>query len=216
MMSLEVITYTPEGSPQESVALEESVFGIVPNKHVLYLALRREQLNAMAGTASAKTRAEVRGGGRKPWKQKGTGRARHGSIRSPLWVGGGKSFGPKPRSFSVSLTKKVRRLAMRSALSAIVSKMKLVEDFSFLEKPSTSKAHQFFTALGVAQQSSVLVLADYKAVENKNLSLSVRNLPSVQLSLESNLSIHALLKAKSVVLTRKALNQIQERYVSNV
>jgi large subunit ribosomal protein L4 len=215
-MSLEVITYTPEGSPQESIALEESVFGIVPNKHVLYLALRREQLNAMAGTASAKTRAEVRGGGRKPWKQKGTGRARHGSIRSPLWVGGGKSFGPKPRSFSVTLTKKVRRLAMRSALSAIVSKIKLVEDFSFLEKPSTAKAHQFFTALGVAHQSSVLVLADYKAAENKNLSLSVRNLPSVQLSLESNLSIHALLKAKSVVLTRKALSQIQERYVSNV
>ena len=215
-MSLEVVSYTPEGSVQAQVVLEESVFGIVPNKHFLYLALRREQLNAMAGTASAKTRSEVRGGGRKPWKQKGTGRARHGSIRSPLWVGGGKSFGPKPRSFAVSLTKKVRRLAMRSALSAIVSKMKIVEDFSFLEKPSTAKAHHFFKALDVAQQSSVLILADYKSAENQNLALSVRNLASVNLSLDSNLSIHALLKAKTVILTRKALAQIQERYAQNV
>ena len=215
-MSLEVVSYTPEGSVQAPVVLEESVFGIVPNKHVLYLALRREQLNAMAGTASAKTRAEVRGGGRKPWKQKGTGRARHGSIRSPLWVGGGKSFGPKPRSFAVNLTKKVRRLAMRSALSAIVSKMKIVEDFSFLEKPSTAKAYGFFKALDVAQQSSVLILADYKSTENQNLSLSVRNLASVKLCLDSNLSIHALLKAKTVILTRKALTQIQERYAQNV
>ena len=215
-MSLEVVSYTPEGKVQEPVVLEESVFGLVPNKHVLYLALRREQLNAMAGTASAKTRAEVRGGGRKPWKQKGTGRARHGSIRSPLWVGGGKSFGPKPRSFAVSLTKKVRRLAMRSALSAIVGKLKIVVDFSFLEKPSTAKAHQFFKALDIAQQSSVLILADYKSSENQNLALSVRNLAAVNLSLDSNLSIHALLKAKTVILTRKALTQIQERYAQNV
>jgi large subunit ribosomal protein L4 len=215
-MSLEVVSYTPKGSVQAQVVLEESVFGIVPNKHVLYLALRREQLNAMSGTASAKTRSEVRGGGRKPWKQKGTGRARHGSIRSPLWVGGGKSFGPKPRSFAVNLTKKVRRLAMRSALSAIVSKMKIVEDFSFLEKPSTAKAHQFFKALDVAQQSSILILADYKSAENQNLALSVRNLAAVNLCLDSNLSVHALLKAKTVILTRKALLQIQERYAQNV
>ena len=129
-MTKEISILNIQGNAVGQIALDEKVFGIEPNVHVMHLALRRQLNNGRAGTASAKTRAEVSGGGRKPWKQKGTGRARAGSIRSPLFAGGGVSFGPKPRDYSFSMPQKARKLALKSALSARVEDTIIVKDFS--------------------------------------------------------------------------------------
>src|SRR5689334_11201800 len=124
-----LVKISAEGAPAGELEVSSEVFGIAPNVHVLHQAARRELANGRAGTACVKTRAEVRGGGKKPWKQKGTGRARAGSTRSPLWVGGGVIFGPKPRDYSFDLPRKVRLLAMKSSLSSAQSKFKIVDDF---------------------------------------------------------------------------------------
>ena len=121
------------GEKLGAISLNESVFGVEPNLHVMHLALRRQLNNARQGSACAKTRAEVRGGGRKPWKQKGTGRARAGSLRSPLFAGGGVSFGPKPRDYSFSMPQKARQLALKSALSARNEQLVVVKDLAIAE-----------------------------------------------------------------------------------
>lgn len=124
------------GESLGAISLNESVFGVEPNLHVMHLALRRQLNNARQGSACSKTRAEVRGGGRKPWKQKGTGRARAGSLRSPLFAGGGVSFGPKPRDYSFSMPQKARQLALKSALSARNEQLVVVKDFSGIAEPN--------------------------------------------------------------------------------
>ena len=198
-----------QGSELGQMTLEGSVFGVEPNMHVMYLALKRQLNNGRAGTACAKTRAEVSGGGKKPWKQKGTGRARAGSLRSPLFRGGGVIFGPKPRSYETSLPQKARKLALKSALSAKLDIIKIVKDFSEITEPKTkimSKALKDLNATG-----KVLIIADLNAEENKNLVLSARNIPSVKLLLPSNLNVKDLVDADTIVATESAINSITER-----
>lgn len=132
-MSKEILS--TNGEKLGEITLNEGVFGVEPNLHVMHLALRRQLNNARQGSACAKTRAEVAGGGRKPWKQKGTGRARAGSLRSPLFAGGGVIFGPKPRSYAFNMPQKARKLALKSALSARNEQMIVVKDFSTITEP---------------------------------------------------------------------------------
>ncbi len=196
------------GEKLGAISLNESVFGVEPNLHVMHLALRRQLNNARQGSACAKTRAEVRGGGRKPWKQKGTGRARAGSLRSPLFAGGGVSFGPKPRDYSFSMPQKARQLALKSALSARSEQIVVVKDLAIAE-PKTKLMVSVLDSLKVA--GKILIIADVKAAENNNLNLAARNIPSVKLLLPSNLNVKDLLEADSVVLTESAVNEITER-----
>lgn len=207
--------FSKEGKEAGQVDVSPEVFGIEPNLHVLHQAVRRELANGRAGTANTKTRGEVRGGGKKPWKQKGTGRARAGSIRSPLWVGGGVTFGPKPRDYSFKLPRKVRVLAIRSSLSAAQSKFRVIEDFSFLSNPKTKEVAQLIKNLGLHQQK-VLILADYKASENQHAYLATRNLPNVKLCLPHNLSVKDLIDADAVIASANAIQEINERYAAYV
>jgi len=206
-MSKEILN--TKGEKLGEITLNESVFGVEPNLHVMHLALRRQLNNARQGSACAKTRAEVSGGGKKPWKQKGTGRARAGSLRSPLFAGGGVIFGPKPRSYAFNMPQKARQLAIKSALSARSEQMVVVKDFSTIAEPKTKLMVSALKNLNVSGKT--LIIADFKADENKNLELSARNIPSVKLLLPSNLNVKDLLEADFVVITESAVNDITER-----
>ncbi len=206
-MSKEILS--TNGEKLGEIKLAKEVFGIEPNIHVMHLALRRQLNNARQGNACTKTRSEVAGGGRKPWKQKGTGRARAGSLRSPLFAGGGVIFGPKPRSYSFNMPQKARQLALRSALSAKESQIVVVKDFSTISEPKTKLMVSALKSLNVS--GKVLVIANTKADENKNLELSARNIPSVKLLLPTNLNVKDLLEADFVVMTESAVNEITER-----
>ena len=198
-----------KGSELGELNLDENVFGVEPNIHVTHLALKRQLNNARQGSHNTKTRAEVSGGGRKPWKQKGTGRARAGSIRSPLFAGGGVSFGPKPRSYETNLPQKARKLALRSALSAKLEAMTVVKDFSELSEVKTKAMAKILSDLKVS--GKILIIADLKAEENKNLEMSARNIASVKLLYPSNLNVKDLIEADSIVATENAINEITER-----
>ena len=206
-MSKEILS--TNGEKLGEITLNENVFGVEPNIHVMHLALRRQLNNARQGSACAKTRAEVSGGGKKPWKQKGTGRARAGSLRSPLFAGGGVIFGPKPRSYAFNMPQKARQLAIKSALSARSEQMVVVKDFSAITEPKTKLMVSALKSLNVT--GKILIVADVKAEENKNLELSARNIPSVKIILPSNLNVKDLLEADSVVITESAVNDITER-----
>ena len=206
-MSKEILN--TKGEKLGEITLNENVFSVEPNLHVMHLALRRQLNNARQGSASAKTRAEVSGGGKKPWKQKGTGRARAGSLRSPLFVGGGVIFGPKPRSYAFNMPQKARQLALKSALSAKAEQMVVVKDFSTITDAKTKLMVSALKALNVS--GKVLIIADTKADENKNLELSARNIPSVKLILPSNLNVKDLIEADFVVVTESAINDITAR-----
>ena len=206
-MSKEILSTT--GEKLGEIALNENVFGVEPNIHVMHLALRRQLNNARQGSACAKTRAEVSGGGKKPWKQKGTGRARAGSLRSPLFAGGGVIFGPKPRSYAFNMPQKARQLAIKSALSARSEQMVVVKDFSAITEPKTKLMVSALKSLKVT--GKILIVADFKAEENKNLELSARNIPSVKIILPSNLNVKDLLEADSVVITESAVKDITEK-----
>ena len=206
-MSKEILS--TNGEKLGEITLNENVFGVEPNFHVMHLALRRQLNNARQGSACAKTRAEVSGGGKKPWKQKGTGRARAGSLRSPLFAGGGVIFGPKPRSYAFNMPQKARQLAIKSALSARSEQMVVVKDFSAITEPKTKLMVSALKSLNVT--GKILIVADVKAEENKNLELSARNIPSVKIILPSNLNVKDLLEADSVVITESAVNDITER-----
>lgn len=208
-MTKEVSILSTDGKQVGQISLDEKVFGVEPNIHVMHMAVRRQLNNGRQGSACAKTRAEVSGGGKKPWKQKGTGRARAGSTRSPLFEGGGVIFGPKPRDYGFQMPQKARRLALRSALSARVENTVLVKDFSQITEPKTKLMTQALKALNVA--GKVLVVADTKAAENAHLELAARNLPSVKVILPANLNVKDLLEADSVILTEAAVNEITER-----
>lgn len=208
-MTKEVSILNTKGSAVGQIALDEKVFGVEPNLHVMHLALRRQLNNGRAGSANTKTRAEVSGGGRKPWKQKGTGRARAGSLRSPLFAGGGVIFGPKPRDYSFAMPSKARRLALKSALSARIENTILVKDFSEINEPKTKLMADVLKALKA--EGKVLIIADVKAAENAYLELSARNLPNVRIILPSNLNVKDLLEADNVIITEAAINEITER-----
>ena len=216
-MELEVIKMTQktllniQGSQIGEMNLDDKVFAVEPNIHVMHLALKRQLNNARQGSANSKTRAEVSGGGRKPWKQKGTGRARAGSIRSPLFAGGGVSFGPKPRDYATNLPQKARKLALKSALSAKLEAVTVVKDFSELTEPKTKVMAKILSDIKVS--GKILIIADIKAEENKNLELAARNIASVKLLLPSNLNVKDLVEADSIVATENAINEITERLV---
>ena len=206
-MSKEILS--TNGEKLGEINLNAEVFGVEPNPHVMHLALRRQLNNARQGSACAKTRAEVSGGGKKPWKQKGTGRARAGSLRSPLFAGGGVIFGPKPRSYAFNMPQKARKLALKSALSARQDQLIVVKDFSTIAEPKTKLMVSALKSLNVS--GKVLIVADTKAAENKFLELSARNIPSVKMILPSNLNVKDLLEADFVVLTEASVKDITER-----
>ena len=204
-----VAVYTVAGQQIGDIELNESVFGVEVNEGLVHQAVVMQLAAQRLGTHATKTRGLVRGGGRKPWKQKGTGRARAGSLRSPLFAGGGVIFGPKPRSYAFNMPQKARQLALRSALSAREAQIVVVKDFSTIAEPKTKLMVSALKSLNV--NGKVLVVADFKAEENKNLELSARNIPSVKLLLPTNLNVKDLLEADFVVMTESAVNEITER-----
>ena len=208
-MSKQLTIHNSNGSQAGQIDLEEKVFGVEPNVHLMHLAVRRQLNNARSGNACAKTRAEVRGGGRKPWKQKGTGRARAGSLRSPLFEGGGVIFGPKPRSYEVKMPVKARRAALKSALSARVEDTTIVKDFSALTAPKTKELVKIIDGLKLT--GKILIIADTKLQENQHLELAARNLPNVRIILPSNINVKDILEADSVVMSEAAVSEITER-----
>jgi len=178
--------------------------------HIVHRALVRQLTNARQGTASSKTRSEVRGGGRKPWRQKGTGRARAGSIRSPLWRGGGVIFGPKPREFNLKMNRKERRLALRTALASRAEDLIVVEDFvEQLPRPKTKDLVQAMSRWGIEAESKILLILPQK---EEMVYLSARNLSTLKLIVATNLNVSDLLWAKKIVATSSALAKIQEVY----
>jgi len=191
-----------------TVELPEAIFGIEPNEPVMHQALIRQLANGRQGTASTKTRSDVRGGGRKPYRQKGTGRARQGSTRSPQWEGGGIVFGPHPRSYRMEMPRKQRLLALRSALSAKAQDGGLVvlEGFE-LEAPRTRAVAELIR--GVDAPRKVLVVL---GSHNEMLEKSARNIPEVRLTLASNLSVRDIIGADTVIVTRDAIEHIEEAY----
>jgi large subunit ribosomal protein L4 len=188
--------------------LPEAVFGIEPNEPVMHQALLRQLANGRQGTASTKTRSDVRGGGRKPYRQKGTGRARQGSTRSPQWAGGGIVFGPHPRSYRMDMPRKQRRLALRSALSAkaLDGGLVVLEAFE-LEEPRTRAITDLLR--GVEAGRRVLVVL---GSHNEMLEKSARNIAEVQVTLAGNLSVRDLLMAETVIVTRDAIEHIEEAF----
>ncbi|AFZ25219.1 LSU ribosomal protein L4P [Cylindrospermum stagnale PCC 7417] len=178
--------------------------------HIVHRALVRQLNNARQGTASTKTRSEVRGGGRKPWRQKGTGRARAGSIRSPLWRGGGVIFGPKPRDFDLKLNRKERRLALRTALVSRIEDLIVVEEFSAeLQRPKTKELVAALARWGAAPEIKALLILPEIA---ENIRLSARNIENLKLIAADQLNVYDLLHADKVVVTASALEKIQEVY----
>ena len=206
-MSKEILSI--KGEKLGEITLAKEVFAVEPNLHVMHLALRRQLNNARQGSACTKTRSEVSCGGKKPWKQKGTGRARAGSLRSPLFRGGGVIFGPKPRSYEISMPQKARQLALKSALSARMEQLVVVKDFSQISQPKTKLMVSALKSLNVS--GKVLIIADLNTDENKNLVLSARNIPSVKMILPSNLNVKDLLEADFVIMTESAVNAVTER-----
>lgn len=178
--------------------------------HIVHRALVRQMNNARQGTASTKTRSEVRGGGRKPWRQKGTGRARAGSNRSPLWRGGGVIFGPKPRDYTTQMNRKERRLALRTAFQSRVEDLIVVEDFAEqLPRPKTKDLLQAMTRWGIEPGSKVLLILGER---NETVYLSARNIERLRLISANNLNIFDILAADRIVATQSAINTIQEVY----
>jgi len=178
--------------------------------HIVHRALVRQMTNARQGNASTKTRAEVRGGGRKPWRQKGTGRARAGSTRSPLWRGGGVIFGPKPKDYNLNMNRKERRLALRTALVSRVDDMIVVEEFGEqLQRPKTKDLVQAISRWGSQpEQKTLLILSE----RSENVYLSVRNIENVKLIQADQLNVFDLLHADKIVVSATALDKIQEVY----
>ena len=178
--------------------------------HIVHRALVRQMTNARQGTVSTKTRAEVRGGGRKPWRQKGTGRARAGSIRSPLWRGGGVIFGPKPRDYEIKMNRKERRLALRTALSSRSEDLIVVEDFADqLPRPKTKELTAAIARWGVEPTAKILLILPERI---ETIYLSARNIAKLKLISANQLNIHDLLDADKIVTTPAALEKIQEVY----
>lgn len=191
----------------KKVDLAKEVFGIEPNEHTLYLAVKAELANMRQGTHKTKTRAEVSGGGAKPWKQKGRGTARSGSRRSPIWVGGGRSFGPEPHLYTTKLPKKVKRLARRSALSQkmLDNAILVVDDFNMTEV-KTKSLSLMLEQLGLAGKKLTILVSDIQ----ENLYLSARNIPNVYIVQAERASTYEIMDCQVLVLEKSAVNCINE------
>lgn len=196
--------YAADGTRTGEVTLDAAIFGIEPNVAVMHQVVTAQLAAARAGTHSTKTRGEVRGGGRKPWRQKGLGRARQGSIRSPQWIGGGIAHGPKPRDYSQRTPKKMRRLALRSALSAraATGSIKVVETFDVWDTPKTKNAWALLEAMGVAGDKVLLIAEDHEHVAIK----SFRNITGVIASNLGQANTYDVLWADVVVMSRGTLD----------
>ncbi|MCM3654925.1 50S ribosomal protein L4 [Metabacillus litoralis] len=194
------------GSNVGEIELNDSVFGIEPNQHVLFDAVIMQRASLRQGTHKVKNRSEVAGGGRKPWRQKGTGRARQGSIRSPQWRGGGVVFGPTPRSYAYKLPKKVRRLAIKSALSSKVidNNIVVLEDLAF-NAPKTKEMTAVLNGLSVAKKA-LIVTAD----NNENVALSARNIPGVTVVTASGVNVLDVLNHEKLIMTKAAVQKVEE------
>ena len=199
-----------EGQEAGSATLELKVANEETASHIVHRALVRQMNNSRQGTVSTKTRAEVRGGGRKPWRQKGTGRARAGSNRSPLWRGGGVTFGPKPRDFSVKMNRKERRLALRTALQSRVDDLIVVESFADkIDRPKTKDLIEALGRWGADVNGKILVIISER---QETVYLSARNIENVKLITAANLNVYDLLAADQIVITSPAIEAIQEVY----
>jgi large subunit ribosomal protein L4 len=199
-----------QGQEAGNASFEVKVASEETAAHVVHRALTRQMANQRQGTAASKTRAMVRGGGRKPWRQKGTGRARAGSIRSPLWRGGGVIFGPHPRDYSINMNRKERRLALTTAFASRTEDLIVVEDFSSqLPRPKTKELVAALGRWGVgADQTALLIVAD----RDETVYLSARNIEAVKLILADHLNVYDLLAADKIVATQSAIAKIQEVY----
>ena len=202
-----VSVYNIEGKEVGSIELNDAVFGVEVNEHLVHMAVVNQLANNRQGTQSAKTRSEVSGGGRKPWRQKGTGHARQGSTRSPQWTGGGVVFAPKPRDYSFKMNKKEKRIALLSALSSKVAESKIVVLDSFnLDEIKTKKFAEVMSNLKV---DKALVVVEG---ENKNVVLSGRNIPSVKVTATNEINTYDVLKYTTLVVTKAAVEKLEEVY----
>lgn len=196
------------GEQIEEIELSEDIFGVEVNQHVVYEVVKNQLANKRQGTQSTKTRAEVRGGGRKPWRQKGTGRARHGSTRSPIWKGGGVTFAPKPRDYSYKVPKKVRRLALKSVLSSKVEmgEIIVVDKINF-DAPKTKEMANFLASIKADKKA--LIVMDEK---NVNVIKSAKNIPNVETALVNTINVYDILKYNSFIITKEAVKKVEEVY----
>ncbi len=202
-----VSVFNIEGNEVDKLELSDAVFGVTVNEHLVHMAVVAQLANKRQGTQKAKTRSEVRGGGRKPWKQKGTGHARQGSIRAPQWKGGGVVFAPVPRDYTIRLNKKEKRLALKSALTSRVNENKfvVVDDFA-MNEIKTKKMAQTLGNLKV--EKALLVCGE----NEKNTVLSARNLPRVKTASPRTINVYDILKYNTVVVSREAVKTIEEVY----
>ena len=202
-----VTVFNMEGNEVGTMELNDAVFGVEINEHLVHLAVVRQLANKRQGTQKAKTRSEVSGGGRKPWRQKGTGHARQGSIRAPQWTGGGVVFAPVPRDYEVKMNKKERRAALKSALTSKVQDNKLVVvDSLALAEVKTKEMQKVLTNLK-ADKALVITAAD-----DKNVVLSARNIADVQTATVSTMNVYDVMKHNTVVVTKDAVASIEEVY----
>lgn len=203
-----VALYNIQGDKIGDIDIADEVFGVEVRPEVMHTAVVNYLANQRQGTASTLTRAEVSGGGRKPWRQKGTGRARHGSIRSPLWRKGGITFGPKPRSFKYRLPKKQRRFAIKSAFSSKVAQDELIVLESLtMEAPKTKEMVKILQDLK-ADKKSLIVLAS----KDENVEKSARNIPGVKAINVSNINIYDILNHENLIMTKEAIRKVEEVY----
>jgi len=207
---VECVVKNWQGEEVGQATLELKVAKETSASHVVHRALVKQLTNARQGTASTKTRAEVRGGGRKPWRQKGTGRARAGSIRSPLWRGGGVTFGPKPRTYNLKMNRKEELLALRTAFASRTDDIVVVEDFAEqMSQPKTKEMTAAIARWGIEPGAKVLLIV---AEETENVYLSARNIAKLTLISADELNVYDILNADKIVATSSALNMIQEVY----
>lgn len=201
-----VAVYNITGAQVGEIELSETIFGITPNTHVLHEAVVMQQASLRRGTHDTKGRSEVRGGGRKPWRQKGTGRARQGSIRAPQWVGGGTVFGPTPRSYAYKLPKKVRRLALKSALSSKVNANEIIVlDVLSIDAPKTKDMVKILSNLKVEKKALIVSLD-----ADQNIALSARNIPGVKAVDATGINVLDLLHHDALVITKDAVAKVEE------
>lgn len=197
-----------EGTPVGDVELKDEIFDIEINEHTVYLVVKNILANKRQGTKSALTRAEVRGGGRKPWRQKGTGRARQGSIRSPQWRGGGVVFAPKPRDYSYTTPKKVRRLAMKSVLTSKVKENELIlVDEIKLDEVKTKNVVKFLNNIKADKKTLIVHNGD------SDLVRAARNIKGVATATVGTINVYDILKYNSLVISKEALDKVQEVYI---
>ena len=202
-----VSVYNIEGKEVGSIELNDAVFGVEVNEHLVHMAVVNQLANNRQGTQSAKTRSEVSGGGRKPWRQKGTGHARQGSTRSPQWTGGGVVFAPKPRDYSFKMNKKEKRAALCSALSSKVAESQIIVLDEF--KLDEIKTKKFVEVMNNLKASKALVVLEG---ENKNVVLSGRNIPTVKVTATNEINTYDVLKYETLVVTKAAVEKLEEGY----